>query len=417
MIRLVTLLVLMISDMDVVFSTLFQYNLWMMGGFCHFFLGVTQVGNASYALGVFVYGPRQKYKTMDIVKEMMVQNRSEFIGKDQHGREVQVDMTSVVDPRSRAPRPKTFADLENTSEGKNEFECGMAAYELLHMWTAALRKNARNCCERKHGVPFYRVAKFGYMSEPTPMDLGGILNANALYTFATGILQMTFGAFIFHQNGPSINTVLPLMVSLVSLVLSFLNVLLNFSAILAELESERRMSETILHAAEGDRAKGHAEIKTTLDDDVNAVKAKYIGRQDSCSIAAKEQDIETARDRFQIEMLNVDRNNIEVLEIQLTNHRHRLARIKDVQAGRVQPITATNRTSHVEEFHKATAVWEEQLRSNREWGQNQIKGIDANGLSAAELKAATEAITKEVREKEAVFQAHLDQVKADFSKH
>jgi len=62
-------------------------------------------------------------------------------------------------------------------------------------------KNAKNCTELQHSVPFLRLARFGFVAEPTPRDLGCILNASALYTFCTGIFQLVYGTIIMAVQG------------------------------------------------------------------------------------------------------------------------------------------------------------------------------------------------------------------------
>jgi hypothetical protein len=74
-------------------------------------------------------------------------------------------------------------------------------WKLTHMWTYAEKKIALNVCEVKHGIPFLRLARFGFVASPTPKDLAGILNANALYSVATGIFQVFGGVFLIFSVG------------------------------------------------------------------------------------------------------------------------------------------------------------------------------------------------------------------------
>merc|ERR1719284_2008673 len=115
-------------------------------------------------------------------------------------------------------RGKTFkACTEVGNEDLDGFQQGLSNWGLFHMWTAAEVKNAKNCCERKHGVPFYRLARLGFMSDPTPKDLSGILNCNALYSFTTGTIQIVFGALLMYEEGFDFQIIVPLSISGASL--------------------------------------------------------------------------------------------------------------------------------------------------------------------------------------------------------
>merc|ERR1739848_108647 len=94
-------------------------------------------------------------------------------------------------------------------------------------------------------MPFIRLARWGFFSQPGLQDLGSILHCNALYTFCCGLFQIAFGAMIVSQGNASVNTLLPLAVSGFSFILSFANILLDFAAILAELDEENELLRNI----------------------------------------------------------------------------------------------------------------------------------------------------------------------------
>merc|ERR1719210_133476 len=89
-----------------------------------------------------------------------------------------------TDPNN--PLSATFAKLleqEDKMAAYRVFKNAIIQRELLAQWAVIESKNARNCAEWVHGVPFLRLARFGFFSQPSPGDLGSILNCNALYTF------------------------------------------------------------------------------------------------------------------------------------------------------------------------------------------------------------------------------------------
>merc|ERR1712048_1088025 len=103
------------------------------------------------------------------------------------------------------------------------------------MWDRVEVKNSWNIAEVKHGVPFVRVARFGFQAVPTPKDLSGILNANALYSFTTGFQQLAFGILLMIQFGVDAATMIPLSISGSSFVLSMANVLCDFAGKLNQI--------------------------------------------------------------------------------------------------------------------------------------------------------------------------------------
>merc|ERR1712217_445313 len=120
-------------------------------------------------------------------------------------------------PNDRSSNAPTFNSLKSNQKGVLEFESGMAAYKLQFVWDAVVAKNAWNCAELKHGLPFFRLARFGFMAQPTAKDLAGILNTNAMYSFCTGVTQLVLGAIYFWTYGFSFYTVLPLSITVFSL--------------------------------------------------------------------------------------------------------------------------------------------------------------------------------------------------------
>merc|ERR1712216_100410 len=53
---------------------------------------------------------------------------------------------------------------------------------------------ARNVVLAKQSIPFYRLMVYGYQASIDPIEFAGILNANALYSFTVGIVQLAISA-------------------------------------------------------------------------------------------------------------------------------------------------------------------------------------------------------------------------------
>lgn len=269
---------------------------------------------------------------------------------------------------------RDFSSCELDEEGIESFKTGLCNYGLLHMWNAAEIKNAKNCCERKHGIPFFRLARFGFMSSPTPRDLSGILNANALYTFCTGLLQLSFGIMIMHEFGPSLNVLLPLSVSGVSLLLSVANVLLDFSSILTEIEAEQRLAEQIRNRSAGELATKKKGLLERRDEETNAVETQFGTRTDAPGMVEKQQRIQGVNNRYEISLQQLESNNLNQLRLELDNYRNRLEQIKEIMSGR--------RKVNVDTKLPAVDAWQEALRPF----ENQIDKINEHmGLKLAQL--------------------------------
>jgi len=107
----------------------------------------------------------------------------------------------------------------------------------------------RNIVKWKHSVPFFRMARFGWMADIPAGDFAGILNANALYSFTMGFIQ--FGCTLYYMFGtassgePQINMIIltSLTVSTLSLVLSLVNLAVAFPKSLNELEKKAILEE------------------------------------------------------------------------------------------------------------------------------------------------------------------------------
>jgi hypothetical protein len=333
MIRLITNFVMMISDADVVFSPVFMHQLLSHGEKYTYFFLVICVGNLTYAAGAGYFAPNQKYKTMKLVKDLMISSPEEFVVPRTvtSSRPYKVQTQSPVDPSST--RGLTFGAVEMTPEGFESFKAGIVAYNLAHIWNACEIKNARNCFERKHGIPFFRLARIGFMSEPSPKDLSGILNANALYTFSTGLLQIAFGATMGYEFGLTFETVLPLSISSFSLLLSFANVTLDFAGILTEIEAERRLKDTILQASAGTLKRDKDVARATQEEEKTQIEQEFHGKNDASSLASKVARLKEVSDNYELRLHHIDTSNLNQLSTELRNYRVRVERIRRIVSG------------------------------------------------------------------------------------
>jgi hypothetical protein len=386
-IRVATNMVLMISDLDVIFSTLFLYQLSILDGIYLYFLAVVGVGILTYVAGLVFFAPGQKFRTIKLVREMMVQNPEEFRCEKKGHTGTLVGPNTPLTPAPQGAqggtrmRSSDFASCQLDAEGIEAFKTGLCNYGLLHMWNAAEMKNAKNCCERKHGIPFFRLARFGFMSSPTPKDLSGILNANALYTFCTGLLQISFGIMMMHEFGPSLNVILPLSVSGVSLLLSVANVLLDFSSILTEIEAEQRLADQIRNRSAGELATRKKDLIERRDEESNAVQKEFGTRTDAPGMVEKQQRLQGVNNRYEISLQQLESNNLNQLRLELDNYRNRLEQIKEIMSGRRKVHTDTKLPA-VDAWQEALRPFENQIDKINEHMGQKLDQLDPTAMAA-----------------------------------
>jgi hypothetical protein len=413
-IRLVTNIVLLISDTDFIFSLLFAHQLFKQGGLFNFFLAVMAAGVVTYFAGVLVFGPKMKFRTVKILKTMMSKNPDEFFS-DADGPRTQVSLTTPILPPGRGTSRAsngTFADLECDEQGYKKFRQGMSAWNLIHLWNYAERQVALNSCETKHGVPFLRLARFGFYAAPTPKDLGGILNTNALYTFSTGIFQVSTGAvLVFSVGNTDMLVMLPLGISMFSLVLSVLNVLMDFSGILSEIESEKRLAEEIKAKNENTRVADRKKYDDQLEAEKKRIDAKYAGRVDVAAGADKQKELKTATAVYSHGIKAVEDFAMDILNIEIHAYRTRLEQTKLAMTG-VTTITEKRRGA-LEDFHQAVLPYQELKDKINVNIQAKIRQVDVDSMPADDFERAVEDIKADGDKKIKTLDEQINQIKLD----
>ena len=127
------------------------------------------------------------------------------------------------------------------------------------------------------------------------MDLAGLLNANALYSFATGLLQLMFGTFLVYEKGVSLERCLPMSVSCVSLILCLANVIFDFGAMVCELESEIELAQGIFRKWDVRKEEKLVNAQKKHDMKNAEIEAKFSGGDDNYArIDAKKVELKKA---------------------------------------------------------------------------------------------------------------------------
>lgn len=413
--RLATNLVLLISDTDVVFSTLFMEHLYISGGIFAYFLAVMAVGWITYAAAVLYFGPRNKFRVIKAVQQMMTNSPEEF-KSDITKPPTVVGLTTAVSPpgpRGQQPERRTFGSLEKDENGIINFKAGLSNWGLVHLWSYAEIKNARNVCESKHGIPFLRLARFGFLSSPTPKDLGGILNANAAYTFSTGIFQMLIGVVLLAKEGDfRLYVVLPLSISFCSLLLTAANIGLDFAGILNEVEAENRLKDTIQDRNAARMTSQKKGLKQEHDARMNALEEKYKHQRDP--IAQKEKQDERAAEfnSYMMDVANIDEEAAEELRSEIYSYQRRLQMTKDAASGIVKPDRVEFRNG-LQEFESRLAPLQSQLEKIDDDRRRKIEVVDPT-LDFEEYERQVNAIESEHGKKRKIIEDKIEELKKAF---
>lgn len=179
--------------------------------------------------------------------------------------------------KKRDRQTLTLADVKGQTE--DEFKKTMLSEGLGNKFFQERAKFVRNIVKMKHSVPFFRLAKFGWMADIPASDFAGILNANALYSFTLGLPQLGFSLFFWLkiiEGQEDLLIMSSLTVSVLSLILSIMNILVAFPKVLNDLECERDLRLEMDKDIES-RIKAHVDgMRQELDEKLQ----QYIGKAD-----------------------------------------------------------------------------------------------------------------------------------------
>jgi len=403
-VRAVTLSVLLVSDLDVIFSVMFLTTLHQSDDMenSQFFFWVVVVGLVTYSCGIAFVVPKQKFKVVTLLQEQMRNSPNEFRLPDGD----LVTLASRVMPKDRI-NTMTFDQLQGDAEGVSQCATGLANYGLTHIWNACVIKNAKNECEWCHGIPFYRTASFGFLAEPTPRQLGGILNANALYSLCCGALQLAFGTVIMIQGNTSSLVLIPFCISAFSLVLSIFNVAFDFSALLAQIDCEQRMSDKIQRESEKELLKAKEELRADFEAQVRDIKRQMSSMGSAGFVEGQKKENE-AMTMFQLKMKDLDDRNVETLRNELIQYRRRVESIRAAMTGKQVSVDAENGGGAIDEYRESAAVLEQQKQEINKMASDAMAAVmkDMVSMSPEAYAEKVDQIQKDRKKRLDVIEYH-----------
>jgi len=266
--KLVVMITLLLSDADVLltFASIIPYaqNGFPVGPV---FLSVF---SAVYLAGAY-YGNEQKNKFCKMLRELV--KEGQFVKRNQ--------------------QPLTLDDVRGLTE--DDFRRIMIQEGLGSKYYQARAKFIRNMVKWKHSLPFFRLAKFGWMVDIPAGDFAGILNSNALYSFTIGFPQMALGTAFWQivlQGQIDFIVGASLIVSVMSLLLSIMNILIAFPKVLNELEEERQNLFEVEREVES-KTRMHIEgLRRKRDEELRAVEGDPNSTELFLQIIGRSQDEE-----------------------------------------------------------------------------------------------------------------------------
>lgn len=186
---------------------------------------------------------------------------------------------------------------------------------------------------------------------------------------------------MMHESGPSLNVLLPLSVSGVSLLLSVANVLLDFSSILTEIEAEQRLAEQIRNRSAGELATKKKGLLERRDEETNAVEREFGTRTDAPGMVEKQQQIQGVNNRYEINLQQLEGNNLNQLRLELDNYRNRLDQIKEIMGGR-RKVNIDTKLPAVDAWQEALRPFEIQIEKINEHMGQKLNQLDPTAMAA-----------------------------------
>lgn len=243
--RLLANSVLMISDLDVLFTAMSFISYCEQGNWI--IPVVLAVSGLVYGLGcwkatrrleLFQFINLKAKQTKEPILIWRVQTRS-------------LAKTTLFEDEDVVAFLNYDADYFDNADQKAKCENGQ---KLVSEWKAQFHENNQgNTMTMEHSIPFYRLACFGWMGDLNPMDLAGILNANALYSFTVGTpaLLLSFWTIFSAQGSFEEKAVffIAALIGVISFVISLANILQDFTKKLKELIGKEELLEIRMEKA------------------------------------------------------------------------------------------------------------------------------------------------------------------------
>lgn len=234
------------------------------------------------------------------------------------------------------------------------------------------------------------------MVQPSPKDLGGLLNANALYSFATGAFQLFLGFMLLKDYGCDLETIIPLVVSGAALLLCLANVIFDFAEILMRIDLEQRQGETITRRNAEEKRRAEEEEERARDAKRRSILAAY-GQEGNILTAAQElgrdRELETVNQQYNANLERMYATYGNLLETKLGAWRRDLERELRLLRGQTNPSTRQgNRPSALADAEAEAGAIDQQVSAIKQQCAQAIGALDASAMSPQDFAQKVQQI-------------------------
>jgi len=243
--------------------------------------------------------------------------------------------------------------------------------------------------------------------------LGGILNANAAYTFSTGIFQMLIGVVLLaKERNFSLFVILPLSISFCSLLLTAANIGLDFAGILNEVEAENRLKDTIQDRNASRMTSQKNRLKQEHDARMSKLEAEYQNQRGPVAQQEKQERRAAEFNSYTMDVAQIDDEAAEELRLEIYAYQRRLQMTKDAAKGTLKPGKVEIRNG-LQEYESRVSPLQKQLEKMDSDRQQRLDLVDAS-LDAKEYESQINAIDLEHSKKRELIEAKIEKLKMSF---
>jgi len=217
--KLISMMTLLLTDADVTFT--------IMGLFTFYKLGQDVLTHiAASLLGTYFGGCLRAY----FAKHNFV---TEWVDKVKDGMVPEFEYDEVAHIRTEDQFYKICSEPHG---GKPP---------CLYIYYSERRRFRRTLVLLRHSIPYFRTMSFAWKDCIKPVDFAGILNANSLWSFTSGIGVQGCSLYYTYMEGFNAILLGSLMIGVGTTVMSIANIVLDFPGQLALLEQNQTEKMTL----------------------------------------------------------------------------------------------------------------------------------------------------------------------------
>jgi len=373
-IRAVTMIVLMISDIDITFSILFAVQIISLEGLWKYGACVHGIGILTYFAGVLWFGPRQKMAVVKMVKDTIARHPQHCEYDDgppvtdprRPIKTLSLDSPLFKDQSQRTPGVgrRTFEDLGSDEEDYEACKAALGRYGLTSVWT----------------------------------------------------WQMIYGAIVISLMGVvKVEILLPLAVSGVSFFLTVANVVMDFATVLTVIDGERLVRDRILQTCESARVKDKQAAVDTRTADLAAIETKYADKRNPADLVTKQEEKTDVMNQYHLAVDDVENQNLAIVETEMIHYRTRLGRLKAIARGKTDISDKMEKMGSLDNYKDSLRPLENSLAKIEAHRQAQLDLVDPVEMSAADYRQKMKEIDDDANEKVETIKEQMEGVKKRFA--